>query len=104
MVSCVDWKRNSRQWARPSQSVLLLLLYGSVMDLSHTANGSRPLPRPLVEHYLRSGVGREIVSVDSDLGTPRRIIAVPFFHRDGLRGNALESLSDKQPLGARLGG
>ena len=58
----------------------------------------------LVLHALQSGIGREITSVDSDLGTPLRIIAVPFFRSDGLRGNVLEALSDKQPLGARLSG
>ena len=49
------------------------------------------------------GLG-QIPSVDGDLGTTRRIIAMPFPRRDGLRGDALESLPGKQPLGTGLGG
>src|SRR5262245_43223665 len=49
------------------------------------------------------GVGH-IPSIDSDLGTPHRIIAMPFRRRDVLRGDALESLPGKQPLGSGLGG
>jgi len=46
----------------------------------------------------------QIPSVDGDLVATRRVIAVPFLRRDGLRRDSLESLPGKQPLGTDLGG